>query len=167
MTDIIIGITPTNVRTQTEGPEFKVGTLGSTSDPVTGTVRDYIYVQASAANTDVGYLMVVNPLTFSATMLTSTNGLVNVGFPVGSPVAIIPTNGYGWLQIYGPGSGRMSAATAVGSQLNTTATAGALSSTLTATTTAQVSGIGIMTLTGGAATTAVWLNYPTVLKAQQ
>lgn len=166
MADIEIGINPTATRTQAEGPEFRVGTCVSTTDSA-GISRDYMYVSATAANTDVGYIMVVNPVTFAATMLTSTNGLAGIGFPVGSPLAVIPTNGYGWLQIYGPGSARMSAAVVLGSQLNTTATGGALDDTLTATTTAQVAGIAATTATGGAATTTAWFNYPFVLKAQQ
>lgn len=162
--DIIMGINPTSVRASTEIPEFKVGTLGSVSDVITGTVKDFMYVKSTAGITDVGYVAVVNPLLFDASMVTSTNGAAGagVGYPVGVAQAPIPAGGWGWIQIYGSCQVRCSAATAIGTQLNTTATAGALSTTATAATTSKIGGITATTLTGGAGTTTGYLTYPTV-----
>lgn len=166
MSDIEIGLNVTNTRTQAEGPEFRVGTTAATTD-TSGVVREYIYVSATAAPTAAGYIMIVHPTTFAADMITNTNALAGIGWAVGSPVAVIPAGGYGWLQIYGPGSFRAAAAVTAGIQLNTSGAAGALSNTLTAATTAQVAGIGNPSTQGGSGVWPCWLNYPFVLKAQQ
>lgn len=164
--DIIIGINPANVQTSTDGPAFKVGTMGSASDPVTGAVRDYMYVGSTAGVTTGGQVVVINPVTSIASPLTSTNGAAGAG--VGFPVAVVPTpipaGGFGWAQVYGPCLIQTSAATALGTQLNTTATAGAVSATATAGTTSQVGGMTLSAASAGATTAAGYISYPTVLE---
>jgi len=165
--DFIIGINPTQIQASTEIPAFKLGQTGCVTDNSTGEERVYMFVKFTEQPTGVGYLELVNPLTFTCTMVTSTNALLAVGFPIGSAVSLPLAGGFGWIQIYGRSQVRATAAIALGAQTNTTATAGGVSSTLTAATTAQISGVGVTTLTGAAGTTTAWLNYPIVLKAQQ
>lgn len=166
MADIEIGVNVTNTRLSTESPEFKLGTTASVSDSL-GVCRDYIYVKFNEAPTAIGYVELLNPLTNTVTMVTSTNALAAIGYPIGVAVSVPSAGGFGWVQIYGPGLVRTSAAVVLGGQLNTTATPGALDDTLTAATTAQIAGIANTAVAGAAATVTSWLNYPFVSKAQQ
>ena len=165
--DFIIGVNPTLIQLSTDTPAFKLGETAAVTDNVTGEERIYMFVKFNEQPTAVGYLEIVNPLTYIATMVTSTNALVGNGFPIGSAVSLPVAGGYGWIQIWGKSQVRSTAAIAVGAQTNTTATAGGISSTLTAATTAQISGVAVTTLTGAAGTTTAFLNFPMVLKAQQ
>jgi hypothetical protein len=101
-------------------------------------------------------------------MITSTNAAAGagVGFQVGVPAVAMAVNAYGWFQVYGRCNIRTSAAAAVGTQLNTTATAGALDDTLTAATTSQLVGITLTTATGGAAAGAGFVSWPSVANVQ-
>jgi hypothetical protein len=164
--DIIMGMNVTASQAVADGPSFKVGTMGSISDAVTGNVKDFMYVKSTTGITDVGYVGIVNPVLFDASMLTSTNGAAGagVGFPLGVASCPIVAGGWGWLQVYGSCQLRTSAATALGTQLNTTATAGALSATATATSTTQVSGMTLTVAAGAAALTAGYITYPTAFE---
>lgn len=181
----VMGIDPTKVRTSTEGPEFALGTLGANAGtwgaqtvptPDTGSngpsatgPKVWVYCQAAAAGiTGEGYVSIINGATGVATMVTSTLAAAGagVGFQLGVPAVAIAASGYGWFQVYGRCNVRTSAAAAVGTQLNTTATSGALDDTLTAATTSQISGITLTTATGGAAAGAAFLNWPAVANVQ-
>lgn len=160
MADIEIGLNVTNVRTQAEGPEFKVGTVAGTTDPATGAFREYVYVNSVAGVTDAGYVCALG-VASDATMLTTTNAAAGTfdGARLGVGVAAIAANGYGWVQIYGPCVVRCAAAAAIYTRLHTTATAGALDDAVT---TSRVNGLVITTAAGGAATVAGFANYPNV-----
>lgn len=180
----IMGIDPTQVRTSTEGPAFALGTLGCNAGvdsaqtvptPKTGSnggtdsgPKVWMYCQTSGGATGDGYIHVINPATAVGVMVTSTNGGagVGVGWPLGVPAVAIAASGYGWFQVYGRCNIRTSAAAAVGTQLNTTATPGAVDDTLTAATTSQLRGITLTTATGGAAAGAAWLNWPDIANVQ-
>lgn len=180
----IMGIDPTQVRTQAEGPAFALGTLGCNAGvdsaqtvptPKTGSnggsdqgPKVWVYAQTSGGATGEGYVHIINGATGVGVMVTSTNAAAGagVGFQLGVPLVAIAANGYGWFQVYGRCNIRTSAAAAVGTQLNTTATPGALDDTLTAATTSQLVGITLTTLTGGAAAGAAFLNWPSVANVQ-
>lgn len=157
-----IGITPDQVRTTSEGPEFRLGTVGvlNGSD---GT-KAYVYVQANGAVTAAGYVCVVDSA-FDAEMttLTSTAPGAGVGKQVGAAMAAIADNGYGWLQVYGKGSVRTLASAAAGTRLNSTATSGALDDDGTASS-EQIFGLTLNTATGGAEATNAdaYFSWPTV-----
>lgn len=164
--DIIMGMNVTSAQAVTDGPSFKVGTLGSISDVVTGTVKDFMYVKSTSGVSGVGFAVVVNPTSFDASPVTSTNGAAGagVGYPVAISPVVIPAGGWGWVQIYGTCVIQVSAATAVGTQLNTTATAGNLSGTATAATTSQVGGAALTSAAGTAGAFAGYITYPTVFE---
>ena len=163
MSDIQIGINPANVRTAAEGSEFKVGTIASVSDPISGTVRDYIYVTSTAGITDAGYVAYIDPLTFTATMTTTANVATapKIGYPLGVAQAVVPALGFGWVQTYGPVNIRTGAAVAAGAAVSSFTSAGTVNTGIT-TAAAKFSGIAITTTAAGAQLTTAFLSYPVV-----
>lgn len=162
----VIGLKPDDVRTSTEGPAWTVGQRGGYFDDTDG-YKEFIYVRAASAITGAGYACrFVKP--DSADMATTTNTANGQGGPgtrVGIAMAAIAANGYGWLQIYGKGSLRTLASAAAASQLNTTATAGALDDDGTAGA-RVIGGVVLGTATGAAeaTNTDAYFSYPTVLR---
>lgn len=158
----IFGINPTSVRASTEVPEFGVGQIGfniTSSGP-----KGYIYVQDSgSAITGDGYVVVIGS-DFKAVMASTTTAAAGTGQGkmAGVARAAIAASGYGWVQIYGQGTVRTLTLAAAYTQLNVTATAGALDDD--ATSTRQViDGMVLDTATGGAtANTSGLLNWPRV-----
>lgn len=163
MAGTTIGIDPTKVRTSTEGGEFRLGTVGVVETSA-GT-KEYIYVQADASGvTGDGFVCLVDGSSFVATMATVTASAPGTGAGklAGCARAAIAANGFGWLQVYGPGTVRTLASAVAYTILNTTATAGALDDDATASS-EVVDGIVLDVATGGApASTAGFLNYPRV-----
>lgn len=161
-----IGINVTNVRTSAEGPEFRVGSRFIYDDPADG-FKEYIYVTAGEAITAAGYLCCFNKAsTVEMVDLTATTpGTKGPGARCGAAQAAIASGGYGWLQVYGKGSLRTLASAAVGTQLNSTATPGAVDDDATAGA-EVISGIVLGTATGGAEATNAdaHFNYPSVLR---
>lgn len=159
----ISGINPTSVRTSTEGPEFKVGTIGwnQTSEGAKG----YIYVQDSgSAITGDGYVALVDGSAFTAVMASTTTSAPGTGAGklAGVARAAVAASGYGWLQIFGAGTVRTLASCAAYTVINTTATAGALDDDA-GVGSEVVNGIVLDTATGGAAaSTAGFINWPNV-----
>lgn len=159
----VAGIRATNVRTSAEGPEFALGTLGfnqSGSGP-----QAYIYVQADGSGiTGDGYVALVAGNTFQATMATTTSSAPGTGAGklIGVARAAIAANGYGWLQVFGAGTVRVSASCVLGTLINTTATAGQLDDDATAG--AEVADGVVLTATNGGAAGLVagFLNWPKV-----
>ena len=102
----IIGLDVTKVRTNAEGPEFKLGTVAGDIG-VDGPQKLYKYVQynngaaavASVAG-EVAYYATVAVGDATATIVTSD---LSDSDSVGAGVlqAIIPDDGYGWVQIRG------------------------------------------------------------------
>ena len=98
-----------------------------------------------------------------ATTTTTAPGASGYGTRFGAAQAALADNEFGWFQIYGKGSIRTLASAAKGTGLNSTATGGALDDDATSGAEA-ISGIVILTATGGSAATnadAVF-SYPTV-----
>jgi hypothetical protein len=158
----VLGIGADKVRTQAEGPEFALGTLGATHSYTEGP-KAYRYVQFGSAVT-VGQAVVVNPATNVAAAITTTLAAPAAG--QGHPVGVVSAtagdlNGYGWVQVYGRCVVRSAASTAVGTRLATSATAGQLATGVGATTAQLVNGI-VLTAAGATAGSAGNLNWPEV-----
>lgn len=159
----IAGIIPTRVKTSSEGPEFALGTIGWNS--TSAGPKAYVYVQDSGSGiTGDGYVACVDGSAFTAVMLTTTTSAPGAGQGklVGVARAAIAASGYGWLQIFGPGTVYTNASCAAYTVLNATATAGEIDDDATAGA-EVVDGIVLDTATGGtAAATAGFLNWPKV-----
>ena len=99
----IAGINLTNVRTSTEGPEFAVGTVGSTYDG-----KQYKYVKfnngvgnvASVAG-NVAYYYAVSGASAGETTEVTMDVTDSGGVGAGVFQAVIADGGYGWLQTRG------------------------------------------------------------------
>lgn len=159
-----IGINPTEVRTAAQGAEFRLGTVMRLDDYDNAGTVEFIYVTTSEAVTAAGYLCVINSNNV-AEMLDSTSSAAGAGQGqrVGAAQAAIASGGFGWLQIYGKGSARTLASAAKGTQLTSSATAGAVDGATTAGL-EVIDGLTLGTATGGAAATNpdAYFNYPCV-----
>jgi len=158
-----IGLTADQVKTSTEGPEFRLGQKGVLHSSA-GT-KEYIYVQASEAITAAGYLCVVKTgYTVEMVDVTATTaGTAGYGSPCGAAQAAIASSGYGWIQVYGKGSLRTLASCAKGTRLNSTSTAGAVDDD-GGTGSEAILGLVLGTATGGseATNTDAYFFYPAV-----
>lgn len=157
-----IGLSADKVTASTGTPEFRVGTLGSleTSD---GT-KLFLYVHAAEAITGAGYLCVVDSAG-EAEMAdtTSTAPGAGAGCRVGAAQAAIADNEWFWIQVYGKGSLRTLASAALGTELTSSATAGAVDDATTAGL-EVINGLTLGTATGGAeaTNTDAYFNFPYV-----
>lgn len=155
----IAGIDPTVVSTT---PQFTPGTRGA--NLTSEGVKEYVYVQANGAITGAGYVCDIDGSNYDAAMCTTTTTApgTGAGKPVGVARVAFADNDYGWLQIYGPGTIRVSASCAAYTNINSTATGGQLDDD--ATSGAEViDGIVLDTAAGGAAAVvAGFINYPRV-----
>lgn len=176
----IIGFDPTAVRTNAEGPAFKLGTIAWEGDVpalpsaamgVTGGsggsdegAKAYMYVQASGAITGDGYVCLIDGSAFTAAHSTDTLSAPGAGQGklVGVARAAVADTGYGWVQIFGAGTVRVLASAAAYTQLTTSATAGCLDDATTAGL-EVVDGITLDAANGGStANVAGFLNFPRV-----
>ena len=159
----VVGIMADRVRTSAEGPEFRLGTRGMNA--TSAGVKEYVYVQDSGSGiTGDGYIALVDGGNWTAVMATTTTSAPGAGAGklAGAARAAIAASGYGWLQVFGAGTVRVSASCALGTIVNTTATAGQLDDDATAGS-EVVDGIMLTTANGGAAATAAgFFNYPKV-----
>ena len=162
----IIGISPADVVASGSTPQFRVGTRGGYDDPSVG-YKEFIYVKTIEAITAAGYMVVFDDPDNAemADTTSSAPGTKGPGSRAGAAMAAIASGGFGWLQVYGKGSVRTLASAAKGTQLNTTATAGALDDDATAGS-EVISGVVLGTATGGAEATNsdAFFSYPTVLR---
>jgi len=158
----VLGIDPDAVVASTGAPAYAVGTLAfsQTSDGTKG----YLYVHAAEAITGAGYLCVVDSAG-EAEMLDTTSSApgAGAGQRVGAAQAAIADNEYFWIQVYGKGSIRTLASAALGTQLTSSATAGAVDDATTAGL-EVIEGIVLGTATGGAEATNTdgYFNFPYV-----
>lgn len=159
MTDIIIGLNASQTRAAADGPEFKVGTCASASDPITSAVRDYVYC-FSAAGTAAGGACAIDENT-QAVQLTTTNAAAGTydGTRIGVAVAAIPAGGWGWVQIYGPCLLSVAASCVKYTRLFTTAGAGVLDDAATA---SRINGLVLTATATTAGVYAAFANYPVV-----
>lgn len=164
MAQAIIGISKADITAATATPQFRLGTVGGYDDPTNG-YQEFIYGRADGAVTGAGYLC-VEETGFDFTMVSTTStspGVAGAGSRCGAAQAVLADNEYGWFQIYGKGSVRTLASAAKGTQLNSTATGGAVDDDATAGSEA-INGLVLGTATGGAAATNAdaLFSYPTV-----
>ena len=118
----IAGMKLDDVRTSSEGPEFKLGTVGRTSDG-----KQYKYVQFNNGVGDVAsvagnfaYYYAVSGASAGQIDIVTMDVTDSGGVGAGVFQAVIPDGGYGWIQTKGP------------STLTTALTAGADGNALTA-----------------------------------
>lgn len=158
-----IGIAVDSVKTSSDVPEFRLGTLGVVDDPSNGT-QVWMYVNAAEAITAAGYACVVDS-SFAAEMLDTTSSApgAGAGKTVGAAGAAIASGGYGWIQIWGKGSLRTLASAALGTELTSSATPGAVDDATTAGL-EVINGLTLNTATGGAeaTNTDAFFNFPHV-----
>lgn len=158
----VLGIDPDAVVASTGAPAFAVGTLAfsQTSDGTKG----YLYVHAAEAITGAGYLCIVDSAG-EAEMVDTTSTAPGAGFGMrcGAAMAAIADNEYFWIQVYGKGSLRTAASAALGTRLNSTATAGQVDDDGTAGA-EVIAGLSLGTATGGAAAvnSDAYFNFPYV-----
>ena len=162
-----IGISPAQVKTSSDVPEFKLGTLAflsSTNEDDADGDKLYLYVEAGEAITAEGYACVVDS-DYVAEMLDTTSSAPGAGQGqrVGAAQAAIASGGYGWLQVYGKGSLRTLASAAAGTELTSSATPGAVDDATTAGL-EVIEGLSLGTATGGSAATNAdaYFNFPHV-----
>lgn len=158
-----IGINPTEVRTATEGPAYRVGTRGSYSDPVLG-YQEFIYGKAPGGISANAHCCVERTgfefLSINSTLVAA--GSSGPGSRVGVSMAVIAANGFGWFQVYGKATIRVLINAAKGTRLNTTASLGILDDDGTAAS-GQIFGVVLGTTQGAAGTNSdAMLNYPAV-----
>jgi len=164
MAQAVIGLSKDQITAATGVPAFRLGTVGGYDDPTNG-YQEFIYGRADGAVTGLGYLC-VEETGFDFTMVSTTSttpGTAGAGSRCGAAQAALADNEYGWFQIYGKGSLRTLASAAKGTQLNSTATNGAVDDDATAGS-EVINGLTLLTATGGAAATNAdaTFSYPTV-----
>lgn len=164
MSQAVIGLSRDQVTAATAVPAFRLGTVGGYDHPTLG-YQEFVYGRANGAVTGLGYLC-LEQTGFDfvmATTTTSAPGASGPGSRAGAAQAALADNEYGWFQIYGKGSLRTLASAAIGTQLNTTATGGAVDDDATAGS-EVINGLVLMTATGGAAATNAdaMFTYPSV-----
>lgn len=155
----IIGIDPTDVSATAK---YTLGALGANTTSA-GT-KVYMYVKANGAITGDGYVVDIDGSSFDAVMSTTTTTApgAGAGKAVGVARAAFTTLYYGWVQVFGAGTVRVSASAAAYTIINSTATAGQLDDDATAGA-EVIDGITLDVANGGAAgTVAGFLNFPKV-----
>jgi hypothetical protein len=156
----ILGITAADVVASTGIPAFTVGQLGEVQS--SDGSKLYLYVHASEIVTGAGYLCQVDSVG-EAQMVDTTSSAPGVGqgLRVGAAQAAIADNEWFWIQVYGRGSIRTLASAAVGTELTSSATPGAVDDATTAGL-EVIEGLSLGTATGGAAATNVdgYFNFP-------
>lgn len=159
----IIGIMPNEITAATAVPQFKLGTRGVYDHPTLGS-QEFVYGQASGAVTGAGFVCVEsNNSTFAmATTANTAGGQAGHGSRVGVAQAAMTNGQFGWFQIYGRAPVRTVGPVAVGTRLNTTATAGAIDDDGTAGA-RVINGVVLHVAAAGAETNqSGMLSYPTV-----
>jgi hypothetical protein len=107
----LIGVNLTSVRTEAEGPEFAVGTIGcvTTLSEDNGTlVKGYKYVQFNNGAGDVAsvagnfaYYYAVSGASAGQSSIVTMDVTDSGGIGAGVFQAVIANLGYGWIQITG------------------------------------------------------------------
>jgi hypothetical protein len=166
MATAIIGLSKDQVTASTATAAFRLGTVGGYDDPTNG-YQEFVYGRADGAVTGLGYLCVeITGFDFTLASTTSTTpGTAGPSSRCGAAQAALADNEFGWFQVYGKGSLRTLASAAKGTQLNTTATGGAVDDDATAGA-EVIGGLVLLTATGGAAATNAdaMFSYPSVLR---
>jgi hypothetical protein len=123
----IIGLDPLALTAATSVPAFRLGSAGLYDDPVQGT-KAYVYgssvgVQTAGQACVEGVAGAWSPVT---TALSAPGQVGGHGTRVGVAQFAASAGQFGWYQVFGTCSLLTAGAVAIGTRLNTTATAGAL-----------------------------------------
>ena len=158
-----IGISIAKIIAATGVAEFRVGTLGQFDHEDDGT-QLFVYGHASEILTAVGYLCLFSS-SYEVQMVDTTSSApgVGAGLRVGAAMAAFADNEFGWFQVYGKGSVRTLASAAVGTELTSSATPGAVDDATTSGL-EVIDGLSLGTASGGAAETNAdaYFNFPYV-----
>jgi hypothetical protein len=100
----LAGMLLTDTRTNTEGPEFKLGSIGQDY-----TGKKYKYVQynggagsVAAVAGNIAYYLATGGASAGQIDIVTSDLSDSAGLGAGVLQAVIPTTGYGWIQITGP-----------------------------------------------------------------
>lgn len=100
----IAGMLLTDTRTNTEGPEFKLGSIGQDYNG-----KKYKYVQynggagsVAAVAGNIAYYLATGGVSAGQIDIVTSDLSDSAGLGAGVLQAVIPTTGYGWIQITGP-----------------------------------------------------------------
>jgi hypothetical protein len=162
----IIGINAAQTWTGvgTDVPGFGVQDVGSFDDTTDG-YKEFVFGQVEATLQAIGNVMIEGPggvWSRATTVNTAAGQAGGHGTRVGVIAGAAPANGYGWMQIYGKCSALTAGAVAVGTRLNTTATAGTFDDDGTVGARA-INGAVFKTAAAGAAVSVdCRISYPTV-----
>jgi hypothetical protein len=141
----------------TNGKTFALGDRAETYDG-----RQFVYVKASGAISQYD-VVTFDSATYNTTVASVTTANALRGSLLGVAPVAIASGSYGWLQIYGPCSVNVKTLCAANTQINTTATGGALDDDATAS--AYVADRVLTTTTNSTSATAAMpavINYPAV-----
>lgn len=159
----LIGLDPTRFQAATDAPQFRLGSAGLYDDPVDGT-KSYVYGSAVGTQT-AGQVCVEGAAgvwTPATTALTAAGQVGGHGTRVGVAQFAASAGQFGWYQVFGKCSALTAGAVAIGTRLNTTATAGAIDDDGTVGA-RVINGAVFKTAPGGAAVSVdCRLCYPTV-----
>lgn len=100
----IAGMLLTRTRTNAEGPEFALGSLGATQD---GKIYKYVQYDTAAGSVaavagNVAYYYAPSGTSAGSTTKVTSDLSDSAGLGAGVLQAVIPDEGYGWIQIKGP-----------------------------------------------------------------
>jgi hypothetical protein len=159
----IIGLDPLALGLATNVPQFRLGSAGLYDDPVQGT-KTYVY--GSMAGTQTAGQACVEGVAGAWTPVTTVNSAAGQVGGHGTRVGVAQAAGtvgqFCWFQIFGTCSILTAGAVAIGTRLNTTATAGAIDDDGTAGA-RPIMGAVFKTAAAGAAVSAdCRLCYPTI-----
>lgn len=126
----IAGMLLTRTRTSAEGPEFALGTLGMTQD---GKKYKYVSYKSGAGSVaavagNVAYYYAAGGASAGATTDVTSDLSDSAALGAGVLQAVIPDEGYGWIQIKGPAT--LTTALTAGADGNALTPVGATDGTL-------------------------------------
>lgn len=126
----IAGMNLTNTRTSTEGPEFALGTKGMSHD---GKVYKYVQYDTAAGSVaavagNVAYYYAPGGVSAGSFTKVTSDLSDSAGLGAGVLQAVIPDEGYGWIQIKGPAT--LTTALTAGADGNALTVVGATDGTL-------------------------------------
>lgn len=159
----LIGLDPLQLGLATNVPQFRLGSCGGYDDPIQG-YKEYVYGSAVGVQT-VGQVCVegaAGVYTPATTTNTAGGQVGGHGTRVGVAQFAATAGQFGWYQVYGQCTALTAGAVAVGTRINTTATAGAIDDDGTVGARA-INGAVFKTAAAGAAVSADFrLSYPSV-----
>lgn len=128
MSQAAIGVDPTKTFLSTDTPGFGLGDTLGYDDTIEG-YKEYVFGQAEAVLQAVGNVLIEGAAGVWSRITTANTAPGQAGghgTRVGVAAGAIPASGFGWFQVYGRCAALTAGAVAIGTRLNSTATAGAI-----------------------------------------